>query len=452
MTNTFFVVSKVFHESPRNYLRNRVISFYRSKAYRVDPKGHDLPEEKLETFTDGLVKALNNTNDIPFSVALYYSLETSKDDSQLDKHGQLLLNEVNDCCPLIDGEVIEEDSFAYLEQPWLDFSEKTAVLKRITNLSESYYLFKHYEFDSASQSFKENPIVEHETGVKVGRVSSVEDAFGAVAKEISEGMLGLLPSPLNSIGTTLISAIWPSSSSATISWEQVYLALQTIVRNELASQEVKRASGVLDGYISFLNTEYAALKANKKTKKQELIAELSVYDVKFYTEIVNVFMASEKTEPDFAAAALANFMSGACIHLNLNQERALQDPKYKKPNKSAYAETIKNLLNTSYIEYANTTAPVVKDLRMKQISTVQSKTDTTCNSAGCFTSTHYYFTDSNVDYRSSNSENESRVQEERLKYYSEIEAEMDDLLQKEVYDVVKNWEQLEKKPVPDNFA
>src|SRR6202012_2514919 len=102
------------------------------------------------------------------------------------------------------------------------------------------------------------------------------------------------------------------------------------------------------------------------------------YDTAFFLDIVNIFMFTSTTDQAIAAASLANFMTGACLHMGLNQERALEDPSVPNPSDSAYAKTVSKLA-TVYGDYAKKTAPYVKQLRLAQISGVQDRRETFCH-------------------------------------------------------------------------
>ena len=232
------------------------------------------------------------------------------------------------------------------------------------------------------------------------------------------------------------------------------------MKNALAENNVNVAAAKLQGVVSFLDNEYVALKNTPGTTKEQLMTALQPYDTAFFLDIVNIFMHTNTEDQGLAAASLANFMTGACLHMALNQERALQDPNAPTPAESAYAQTVINLADT-YGQYARNTAPYVKNLRMAQISEVQSSSESFCQggpAGSCTTTYWFWFTDDNDGYRSSDysynsaqkdpPDVEGDAKAARDQYYNDRSAEIDADLQTQVFDVANQWDNLKNNPIP----
>ncbi len=305
---------------------------------------------------------------------------------------------VNAQFPLLDGEhILEDGDFpSYLKKIWHGYEPRAVVLRRRTNMATTYYFVGGTTFNKAKRR------VEIAMPEPKGRVMALraayEPAYGNAARELAKALAGLAEPPFNIIGAFLINAFWPTGSSASANWQDVYNNLQEIIKNGLAANEVKQASNKVEGFVSFLSNEYVELKKSKRTKPEALLRAMHPYDTAFFMDIVNVFMHGDKPTSDVATASLANFMLGANLHIALNQERALVDPDYRdNPAESPYAKTAANLAKL-YAAYARAAAPNVVDLRVKQVTGIKNKHETHCQggpAAHCTTIWYYWFEDAN---------------------------------------------------------
>lgn len=307
--------------------------------------------------------------------------------------------------------------------------------------------------------------------------SSSSPDFGAAAKTLANGLCGLAPAPLNVLGAALVSAFWPSGGDAKTDWSKVYDSLQTIVQNGLAKSEMEGAKTKLDGVVNYLASEYSSLKSSGASKST-LESALEPYDVAFFLDIVDVFQHASSKNDDLAAAALANFMTGASLHLALLQERALVDPNATTPSASAYAKTLEKLAK-KYGEYATQTAPKILAIRLNQITEVVETTHNypsinTLEFKYSFTDNHTGQTwswayneyippwppggglesddkppldDASTSEPSKSAANNAATQA-RNNLISSVTNNLNALLSKEVTAVVTKWKTLETNPIP----
>lgn len=454
MAQISIIFRKVF-ETPETYLNQRVASLNQAGLYCPDQNTLKTSASQLNNYVKQLVTALDEYIPIPLSE----TIDFSSLDKSLSIRKDCMIVEINKLFPSNDGEHTESETVHYLTEEWHSYTKHSIVLKKNTNLSECLYIYHQIQAEPQSNGLIEQHNVNDNSQI-FALVSNASPDFGAAAKKLADGLAGLLPKPLNLIGATLISAFWPSSSNATSQWQEIYNTLQTIIKNGLAQNNVTIASAKIQGFITFLDTEYKALKDTPSTSKKQLMAALTPYDTAFFLDIVNIFMFTNTDDEGIAAASLANFMIGASLHIGLNQERALIDPNASKPTESAYAKTVSNLALT-YSKYAKNTAPYVKQLRLAQIGTVKNSSNTYCHggpSAGCTTNYNFWFTDSNTNYKSAdysyNSAQkhppnaQSDAQSARVGYYNNISSQMDTMLQSQVFDVVSSWSILLTNPIP----
>lgn len=399
--------------------------------------------------------------DLPLTPAIDMSSLTGSNASELRDSYACMLKEISKLFPLLDGETVTSNEVSYFSESWEAYPLHAVCLKQTTNMSTCYYIYPGILADAENQQLVDAwpQATDTVSDVQLSVVGANID-FGSAAKILADGLCKFLPSPMNVIGATLISLFWPKSDDAAKQWQKVYEALQTIVKNGLAQNNVTQAAHKMKGFVTFLNTEYSAMKDTPSVTKEQLLSALAPYDTSFFMDIVNVFMFTESSEIDIASACLGNFMLGAGLHMALNQERALQDPGVSKPSDSAYAKTVSNLAKI-YGEYARKTAPGIQKLRMDQIGDVLSRSNTNCHggpAGGCTTTYYYWFEDHNNGYKSpyysyNSSQKKPRDAKNdavaaRSGYYSRILVDMVTTLKSQVYDVVSSWERLITNPIP----
>jgi hypothetical protein len=160
----------------------------------------------------------------------------------------------------------------------------------------------------------------------------------------------------------------------------------------------------------------------------------------------------------------------ANLHIALNQERALIDPSHKKdPKQSGYARTVANLASL-YAAYVRATGPSVRELRMRQISTLKKREEVKPSAFGGCDALRYswtfWFEDANKGYHSANYHysdiagqcdpiDYKKVRKKELdaqtalnEYVKKVGDEIDSYLESKVYGVADSWERLAKNPIP----
>lgn len=462
MSKISIVFGSVTADIAQEYLAQRIQLLHNAAARHFGDNDDELPDNQLQEYVAEIHETINDTTP-PMAPAIDVSAIPGEAGEELRRRKVCMLAEVGRFFPLVDGEVATSNEVSYLTKEWDGFHANAIILKQATNFSVCYYIYNSLLADT-----KNNKLVEQEETLLmaepaprafVAEANSID--FGDIARQMAGAMAGALPSPYNKIGTTIISYLWPGPDKAAEQWQKVYDALQSIVRKELARDRVTAASLKVKGFVSFLTNEYNPLRDTGRTPKKDLQNALAPYGVSFNLDIVNVFMYTDTDKNyDLAAATLANFMTGACLHLGLNQERALQDPNVSDPSQSGYAASVKTYAAT-YATYADNAAKALKRVRMEQISGVKSDSQTHCRGGaggGCTTNYWFWFEDSNSNYKSRTFGHNSAqkdppdsrgdAQRARDAYYNDISRQMDETLKKQVYDVIDNWKKLQTNPIP----
>lgn len=442
-----------------SYLSQRIRLLHNAAERYFRNNESRLQDTQVQQYVAGIQDSFCNDTP-PMAPAVDVSTIRGEAGEELRRRKVCMLAEVGRFFPLIDGEVVTSNEVSYLEKDWNGFNAHAIILKQDTNFAVSYYIYNDLLADRANMTLvpTSKSLQEEELSPVAFLAEPNGIEFGELARTLAGGMAGALPEPYDKIGTTIISFLWPGPDEAAEQWQKVYDALQTIVKNELAKDRVESASLKVKGFASFLTNEYNPLRDSAHTPKQKLQEALAPYGVAFNLDIVNVFMYTN-TDKDykFAAATLANFMTGACLHLGLNQERALQDPDVSNPSESGYAATVRSYAAT-YAAYAENAAQALKRVRLEQIGEVKSDSQSHCRTTGCTTVYWYWFEDDNNNYKSPefgyNSTQKDPpnsmgdAQRARDAYYNDISRQMDEMLQKQVYETTSYWKRLQSNPIP----
>ena len=144
----------------------------------------------------------------------------------------------------------------------------------------------------------------------------------------------------------------------------------------------------MNGFISFMNTQYVHIRDNKEIPKKDKFNALAPYDHDFYTRIAE--QLQEKNNSALAISALANFMLGANLHIALIQEKGLQS---EGGQIEAYKKTVVSLVE-KYGAYATSMKPIMVNYRTGFISKI--KTD--CNVKGSYYTIQDNYTGKEVAY------------------------------------------------------
>lgn len=248
------------------------------------------------------------------------------------------LQELADSSPLIEGEVIEEDFFSYLSEPWHDFPADTAVLRRTTNFAQLLYIFDLVKIEHGKVIHLMPLQPAEETRVLKGIEFEITGALvkkllQTAGKKAAEKALGML-------GSFVINIVMKEVFGVDDT-QKLLDEIKKIIKDEIESNEITKIQGTIDGTLLFLTTEYKHRKDKADLSSPEarraLLNSLTYYSNKFYTDVIGT-LKQEK----YAVRGLKTFAMGATVHLIITQEMALIDPDYMNPNDSGYLLTLRD--------------------------------------------------------------------------------------------------------------
>lgn len=245
--------------------------------------------------------------------------------------------------PLAKDEVVQDEFYSPLKAPFLDLPPNTAALRRKTNQAVLYYFFDHVEVVEADLVLKQTRSPST-NGVEVRRTTVLlaEDPWSA--GNLAKGLAGgLVNGVLGTIGALIFNSIFPPGVPSYFG--EVYKEITRIFRQELATDEVNKINGRVNGVKQWVQNTYTPRKQQTGVSRRELSNMLTPMVDLLYTEAIGILMVEA-----YKKCGMSIFPMTASMHLALMQEQALVDPDEQDPLKSSYATTVKNNAKT-YAEF-----------------------------------------------------------------------------------------------------
>lgn len=427
----------ISNTNPEDYLIKRIEKSHHNKASNNGPGGIDFINFSIEQSQKILerMKIQPKTSTLPSQGIPEKKLDL------LNQYQASLSNTVSKLYPLLEGEELIEDRLLCTTERYEVIPVSSLVLKRKTNFSEILFIdfCAQLKFDSFDVERKSLSRGEEDMDFSM---ANNEIDYTAIARKLAEGLTGMAPSPWNKIASKLLQYAWPTQSDAQKDWEAAFKRINQIVKGALAKNRVDDAIKVLNGFISFMNTQYVHIRDNKAIPKKDKLNALAPYDHDFYTRIAE--QLQETKNPALAISALANFMLGANLHIALIQEKGLQS---EGEQIEAYKKTVVSLAK-KYGGYASSMKQVMVNYRTGFIS----KIETDCNIKGSYYTIKDNFTGKEVAYCYFTKDTVMEALEYMRKKRSEIigllAAEQERSFDENILPIIQNWEKLKDNPIP----
>jgi len=351
------------------------------------------------------------------------------------------IDELNNESPPIDNETIISDFVTILKTSYSDRPAGTAVLKRVTDKADLYYVSTYATAElNGVITFKEPAeiAVEHIPYVGIG-----ESAVVTLLLEFAKGLAGGIG---KGIGAQLLSAIFPQGNQ--IDYKTLVDDLAQVVKEANTEQTVNEQGGKINGIINDINGYYIERKSH--TTREELYNYLLNLHSSLY-ELLGILRQAQ-----FAKKGIATFVSGAEIDFTLYQEMAMEDPQASDPRQSSNIESLKKSVNDSSAYVQTTVRTIINDSVNARTSNISEPYDDAWCDINVCKSRWYYF-DSKKKKRYGPYEQcgkkdnpKARCKKDRDSYFNSIKAKKTAEVTGKVQwmlDSAEHWKSLLQRPL-----
>ncbi len=437
-------------DDPKGYIRDKLHS-----AWEELPK---FDFDQLANIAYGEGKPVS----LPLTKKEDFPSLTGQQQRSVDRKAKLFVAAVDRLSPLLDGETKQADDFVtYLCEDFRDYARGTPVLVRVTNYSTICYVFENVSVDAktADVSYHVTKAIgtagELEIDQQIDAWMSTNIPRAATPKaeqvigQLAKGLAGLLPSPYNVIGATLLKIIIPSGEG--IDYNQLLNDISTIIVDANRRQTISTQGGILNGVVDYINGNYIPQRDAKRSSKTDLFNLLNPQLAEIY-KVIGVLKQDE-----FKKGGISTFISAVTHKYLTYQEMAMQDPNVTNPNDSSKATSIRHDANEDSKHALKVIDELQKEFNdylnnwIKQISPVHIRL-TDCPKD------QWYFHDSHTGYRSPYYEQHgckddphARAVQDRNKYISSVRQKYSKDHQDQLpwmREVAINWKKLIDQPFP----
>ncbi|MDF9754821.1 hypothetical protein [Pseudomonas hunanensis] len=272
VTNVSFLfgIAKVQAEAPPDYARQHLL------RYLAEYGEQGVDEERLQQMTR-LMAA------IPLTSA--DTLPTLRD-SVLRQHAArtaCIRQAVERQTPLLEGETLLEESFAFLGKPYNGCRVRSVALLRTTNYGQLVYLFKDVVVGQDGQLlFIEavGPVSSPAADLELSSTDVVAAAFGELGGKLATSLASAVG---GAIGKALFEQAFPPGVPSY--FDQVYVELKRIVGGELQQSLIDSIDGSIKSIQQHLETEYLPAKESLDLTlledRKQLFALLQKYETTY---------------------------------------------------------------------------------------------------------------------------------------------------------------------------
>jgi hypothetical protein len=370
-----------------------------------------------------------------------FPLLKPEQNSAIEARKRCALKDIEKKYPLLSGEVVQADFFTFLKSPYNELPINTPVLKRVTNMAETYYLFEGLKIVDGT--------IEISYTTKPTYTTFEAAPIKSVTVEIAKNLAGGLVSGIgDKIGALIFDAIFPPGVPSY--FDEVYREIRKIVKEEVVSNTIDIINGRINGTQQWVATVYTPRKnQDPPIPREELFDMLKHYVDLLFTEAVGILLERGYDKPGFSV-----FLVAAGMHLALLQEQALVDPHQNDPTKSSFAESVK-LTAKRYADHIADIYPQITDDRKNAVE-IQHGQHCSYIAHDVVCTDYYRFHDNlnkkngkewpkDKDHPGSAARNEA--EKDRENYYKIILGELSQNLG-DPGAIEDQWRQLVDKPIP----
>ncbi len=431
------VFHKIFSDSKKHYVEQKLQASYQNLL----PANAALSDQDFDSLANGVIE---NLSDKPLPIAEasdFYEL-TPKQTVEIEARKRCAVMTLAREFPLLEGEIIEEDFFSYLVEPFGDAPADTPVLRRKTNYSEHYYLFSHLRLHNGNLELLPQATLDQAVHAPLGAVAN--SAATDIAKQLGSGLVSGIG---GKIGALIFDSIFPPGVPSY--FDQVYDEIKKIVGQALTANTIDEINGRINGTQAWVKNSYTPRKeaTNPSTSRRDLFNDVTPFVNLLYTEAVQTLML-----PRYAKEGFSVFMIAAGVHLALLQEQALVDPDHPNPEESSFAISVKLNAQLYYDHAVKTYNDLIADRKGKV--KLQYNPFVDCMGNSCVTKPRYFWQDDVTGESSGlyegSKDGPSAQQSAQAALDAHVNSVVDQLISTlgNPLDTTEQWRQLTANPIP----
>lgn len=307
-----FGIAQVYPDAPPDYARRHMLQ------YLAHHGTHDMDEATL-----GKMIAPMSAIPVASSDAL-----PSLRDSVLRQHAArtaCVMQSIQRETPLLEGEVLQDETFTYLNKPFNGARPRSVVLLRTTNFGQLVYLFKEVAVDQDGRLLflGAMPKVLSDTADTELFLDNPEEVLATIGSKLAGSLLSSLG---GAIAKSLFESVFPPGVPSY--FDKVYVEMKRIVGQELQQSTIDSVDGAIKNIQQHLEYEYLPAKAARDLTvledRKHLFTLLQKYESTFLSGPNGMLgtLMSDK----YAKLGFSVFLIAASLQLALFQEMAVVDP------------------------------------------------------------------------------------------------------------------------------
>ncbi len=342
-----------------------------------------------------------DASDVPLSYE--HPVLSQSDDTMLKLRVRCAIDELNAESPMLPGETLVHERFAFLSEPWEVFPPGTVFVDRQTSMARLLYIFRNVvvdaqtgalRFDSAAAAepvddqlgLIEPPVMvlaaaslPHSIAVDVAKKLAdqmAKDALKAIGGNLTQMAGGVIAGAIaGAIIDTILGALFPDDKKSTL--DAYFEGMQKLMQQELKQQTIDEIAGTFVALRNELNNVYAPARLQSDLRVQQDRKNLFDYHLHDYSNTFFIGtdgMLGTLMDEKYQLACFPVFLLGAGMHLSILQEIANVDPTNRDENfnplKSSYGVPKTGSVAKYAKQYADHADAVWEKIREKRKSRV----------------------------------------------------------------------------------
>jgi hypothetical protein len=369
---------------------------------------------------------------------------------------------VDESLPLLDGEMVQEDSFTCLEKPVEELERGTAVLRRTTNMGVTWVFFPDFRLTTENEleyTGLPDALLEAASSEPEPQPEVMPRGVIIAGMAIESIALSLAQALLKGFGGKLGALAWNQLFQGGVPsfFGEVYQEIRRIVRDELTRHDMDLITARLNGVIEWQRLVYEPKnpRAQRTERERRRLFEEVESQIEKVRETTSILRHDR-----WRKAGMGTFLGAGSLYFALCQEACMVDPAVSpsKPEDSSYAKTIQ----LTAAEYAGDLERTYKELLQARIDAVTLTTFRHILKIGrkSYMATGYQWSDA---FKGTTGPRRQKRKTGRKTVEGDPRAEatadlenyrrgLPPLFHKEMghpLDVVATWQQLVKQPLPE---